>query len=657
MGRRMLDDLPLDVLERICDYLPYCDGRRRSLFSFSLVSKRSCASATRQRFARMTIITRTREQLQSDVARWSAILSLRQSMGYVRRVTVIGYSPLFPDESYDDARAEGEEVDGRCEMEGELQLDDESGWCHPPDRFYFPPAQPFPSVRLFGALPSDNRDQQDDIWQAFVQLLKSLHGLVDFIFASPEQLPRGILAALHHGHPQSRLHMPVFDLRSLRYVKESPRPIDDDDLALATSPCLYSVVAQHSHYCEVNVDYNYEAVLDMMAKTAPNLKHVWLKEEGHGGSLAYQSAVFSGPRPPWPGFPTSETHNRVGRPFTLVLDGLSFNIVHVFSGRSRTDFTCLTNLDILCRLPASTLQDLLQMAEYGTFKSLRSLGLPLSTASLGENQDDTAIRVEDEAMGGALLAVLDPLDCLTLYYHIRERPLEAILAHHGRSLRCLRLDTADHVSLLHLDKFQQHCPGLRELHVPILRTQGNRHEVELYRSLGRFSRLERLTLWMRILPANEYVTRTLDNFKKEDTEGHTEWLQHVFTNAAIDAALARCIFRIISTAQGPKETLQYLRVQPRDISRLPSFVSWPDVKTSYLLTWIARSWICERGDWDNTAEKVSTREVLIWKRKFYDEDLAKMAKLAGRSDQVWRHLWPDRTGDWMESWTSFPLIE
>ncbi|KAM4063696.1 hypothetical protein HRG_006820 [Hirsutella rhossiliensis] len=241
----LLDGLPFDVLERICDYLPYCDGRRQSLFSFSLVSKRCCASTTRQRFARMTITTRTREQFQSDVARWSAILSLRQSMGYVRRVTVIGYNPLFPDEAYDYARGQEEE---RCELDGDQQVDDESGWGHPPDRFFYPPAEPFHWVRPYGTQARDNRDQQDDLWHTFVQLLKSLHGLVDFIFASAEQLPRGILAALHHRHPQSRLHMPVFDLRSLRYVKESPRQIDDDDWALATSPCLYSLVAQHSGY-------------------------------------------------------------------------------------------------------------------------------------------------------------------------------------------------------------------------------------------------------------------------------------------------------------------------------------------------------------------------------------------------------------------------
>lgn len=588
----------------------------------------------------MTITTRTREQFQSDVSRWSDLLNSRQSLGYVQRVTIIGRIPLFPDDSYDGALADEEE---RCELEDEHQLDDPRRWDNRPDRLFFPPAQPFPSVWFYYTDASDNRDQQDDLWRPFVRLLNGLHGLADFIFASGEQLPRSILAALHHRHARVRLHMPYFDLKSLRYVKESPKQISDDDWALATSPCLYSVVARHAGYCEGNVDYNYEAVLEMMAHTAPNLKHVWLSEKGHGSSLEYQRAALSSPRPVWPGFPVSETNDQNGIPCTLVLDGLSHQIKNMFSGRSRIDFVFLTNLDILCQLPASILQDLLRIAKLGTFKALRSLGLPLSTPSSDNSQD-----AEDDAIG-ALLAAIDPLDSLTLYYHFREKPLEAILTYHGRSLRCLRLDTAENVSLLHLDRLQQHCLGVRDLQVSILRTQGDRHEVEIYRSLGKFPCLEKLDLRMRVHPANEAGFTGSSFDISEDTQGCLERLRHVFPNAAIDDALVCSIFQIICAAQGQKETLQYLRVQPRGISRVSNFGGRSDARTSCILTWIARSWICERGNWDDAIENVSTREVLASKRKYFDEDLAEMAKLAGRSDQVWREFWPDRTGEWMES--------
>ncbi|PMB65694.1 hypothetical protein BM221_007891 [Beauveria bassiana] len=124
----------------------------------------------------------------------------------------------------------------------------------------------------YPALPSPSTQWPDEQpWQALVELCKELPLLEDVVFASTGQFPRALLSELHENHPQSRLHMRNFGLRSLIHSELEERPaMHADDIALATSPCLYSVVAVTSQYRrEQVVDYNKEAIMEMTAGLAP----------------------------------------------------------------------------------------------------------------------------------------------------------------------------------------------------------------------------------------------------------------------------------------------------------------------------------------------------------------------------------------------------
>jgi hypothetical protein len=70
-----LEILPLLALEFICEFLATCDSRRRSLFAFSLTSKRCCEVAVRQRFESIHFAVENAQQLEEVLARWKEILN------------------------------------------------------------------------------------------------------------------------------------------------------------------------------------------------------------------------------------------------------------------------------------------------------------------------------------------------------------------------------------------------------------------------------------------------------------------------------------------------------------------------------------------------------------------------------------------------------
>lgn len=78
-----LENHPLLALESICEYLATSDSRRRSLFAFSLSSKRCCAVSDRQRFSKIRLLVEGRQSLESSLARCDDILRLGEKKRYV----------------------------------------------------------------------------------------------------------------------------------------------------------------------------------------------------------------------------------------------------------------------------------------------------------------------------------------------------------------------------------------------------------------------------------------------------------------------------------------------------------------------------------------------------------------------------------------------
>ncbi|KJZ73142.1 hypothetical protein HIM_07526 [Hirsutella minnesotensis 3608] len=614
--RRSLITLPLLVLERICDFLS-CDPSRASLLSLALTSKLCAAAASRQRFASLTVTTTTREKLQSDVARWTKLLSDNAATRFVRHVTIIGYTPMYPDEAYQIYQDEDEDMPTtvRAISSKEDCQDYGGAWSCVNGPIFVPPTEPAPSARTYIMSHDSRWDRQDDIWRAFAQMLATFTGLRDFTFASGEQLPRCILAILHTLYPHPRLHMPLFDLRSLRCFRDdAPRDIDEHELNIATSPCLWSLASRHAPCVEDEFDFNEEAIADMIAFAAPNLRHVWLERSEFTDGWDIRRTLNT-PRPTWRRLPVQQADG-VGSLRTLILDGpqLAGDPRHR-TWSLRTDFTYLTSLYLQSGAKAAEYQRLTEIASWGSFRNLQSLGLQSSSKSPYE--EDDYIEVEDEAVG-SFLSALPALSSLTLYGYIRQHLFYATLTRHGHSLLYLRLFLETRIRTRQLRSLVRHCTSLRELHLPVVRARGHRQEVEFYDYLANLPKLEKLTLFVYVTEP-PYGRWTSARAGRLNVHHRFLRLRDVLINAAIDSNLACSIFRRVAQKQSK---LRYLRLEPDGTGGLDDLGSEGDVTTSAVVDWLARSWVCERTQWqENRDEIISAKELAIWKRFRAKEDL------------------------------------
>jgi hypothetical protein len=85
-----IEDLPSLALDLICEYLTACETRRRSLFAFSLASKRCCAAATAQRFKTIHLRVEGNQQLKQNLDRWKDLVEVKGQNRYVRQMRITG---------------------------------------------------------------------------------------------------------------------------------------------------------------------------------------------------------------------------------------------------------------------------------------------------------------------------------------------------------------------------------------------------------------------------------------------------------------------------------------------------------------------------------------------------------------------------------------
>jgi hypothetical protein len=110
--------------------------------------------------------------------------------------------------------------------------------------------------------------------QPLAELIAKLPGLRDLTWDHPHQVPTTILVSLEQD-PRVRLNIPMFSLRSLIRPRDQALQVDPDELALATSPSLYSITVEYSSGNALgHVNHNKEAVLQLVAGLSPNLRHV-----------------------------------------------------------------------------------------------------------------------------------------------------------------------------------------------------------------------------------------------------------------------------------------------------------------------------------------------------------------------------------------------
>ena len=335
--------------------------------------------------------------------------------------------------------------------------------------------------------------------------------------------------------------------------------ISPDDYALATSPALCSVVVGMCSYeTDGQLNYNEEAVLGMAAGAAPNLQHVWLFPSPAGDSLALIAAVALGKPPAPPGhlfFPKVQAGN---------LRSLSF----ITRGRHDiNDWAARADFSKLCYLALPWDPALADIAVRGELASLRNLCL-------------WDIDMESNSDVCQLLTALNlnSLRGLDLSGHIEEALFDIVLDWNGTSLRYLALQPYPNYDEYVYEyghntppppmfltpalsaRLAEKCPNLERAQLRADRTLGDARECAVYRNLGRLPRLKRLslTLGFFVCPNEDVLDENVENinYGEEIPRAH---LSQAFTNAAVDAGLARAIFdRLVSSPSGGLQHLQLL---------------------------------------------------------------------------------------------------
>ena len=216
------------------------------------------------------------------------------------------------------------------------------------------------SIRLFPEHPlptSQHKKAQHKAWLPFAEFLGQIPGLKALVYTCAGQLPRCVLDALHRHQPRSRLHVRAFSLRSLYQDRSQQHDMDGDELALATSPCLYSIHISFKPYDrDGHFSFNLDAVKHMVSGHAPNLRRVHIRMLYFDPRYAPPS--HGSPRVAWKGFPRpasdqpspEPTQPSLARLETLTLSGALSGPEQLSSWNARTDFSCLRRFELNLRL-------------------------------------------------------------------------------------------------------------------------------------------------------------------------------------------------------------------------------------------------------------------------------------------------------------------
>lgn len=431
-SRSLLEKLPLHLLFLIAACLAELQLRtRRSIFALSLVSK-TCNEATDpERFRHMHLVIVGPQKLLRDTQHWRQILQVGPRLRFVHSIKIIGVT-ISP--SVEEELIEKDDISGSTLpiIQAEKHTDN---WGRNKDadeevrELFSGMDRRTCGNLLLPALPSAWSD--DSAWKPLVDLVSDLPALQDVVWASRNQFPRPLLSEMHEHHTHCRLHMHHFKLHSLIMPERAEQKMHPDDMALATSPCLYSVIAQTQPYNSAKIlDYNEEAIRDMVKGAAPNLKNVSITHGVHQSAPGLFSTI---PRPPWKGFQVLATRPQspIGR-----LENLAAN--HDMAGEQLlqwshcTDFRHLRSFKAGSCFDISAVRRLVEISRQTPLEALSLLSLKLlMDYSFGET--DAMV----DPVVAELLQCLRPLETIYLEGYLGEKSFEAITTHHAERLRSL----------------------------------------------------------------------------------------------------------------------------------------------------------------------------------------------------------------------------
>jgi hypothetical protein len=511
----------------------------------------------------------------------------------------------------------------------------------------------------------EKSSEEDMAWAPIVSLLQAVPHLEDLIYDCQSQFPPSLLSTLHEQHPQCRLHHLTFKFRTL--LRGFPYPYE---MELATSPSLHRLrLIAGWRDTDGDDDFNREAVMELAAGLAPNLKDITILNLNN----ITPARLRGRPRELWHGLP-GYTSKAVGSLTSLSLKGYSSlespTLLHKWA--RHTDFACLKQLTLgecyqadRYSLSGETMK---WVAENCSFPQLRALSVFLTRNDVWHEKP----QYTENAI--SFFQTFTSLEDLSIHGPVDIQIMNAILSHHGQSLKKLNLHISEEgihyygggrerreipmdITKDQILQIQAQCPILEHLTIPIKRNQSLPSETELYKC---FSQMQNLRYLFLILDCSNWrVTRDTTytpHFNEEDQtplepdlpvkRGN---LKETIINCAVDEALARSIWKTISQEKSGRR-LQQLRLWTKGASQYGTSRSYI---IPYILQPLSRSWLIERGPREDR-EDVLVKEL---GRRFRESRVKRAWRYDARVSQIFRTIWPCKEGseDWIDGWSSFPL--
>lgn len=514
--------------------------------------------------------------------------------------------------------------------------------------------------------------EEDMVWAPVASLIKTLPYLPTLVYKCRNQFPPVLLDALHEHRPQCKLQHLTFRLRSL--LSDTPDPYE---MASAMSPCLYGVkVGCAWRDSNGDDDFNQEAMMELVAGLAPNLKDVQVVN-----LVADRSWRFPHPRGPWQGLPGFVPSSGLGSLTSLSLVGwVDWSPDLLQAWARHTDLGSLHHLALgggyghLSGMNDEIMEWIVQNCSFPRLKTLRVVLNRDNTDAENPHYTDNAI---------AFFRAFEPLDELSMAGSLEPKILDAILSRYGLTLQKLSLTPEERPSGLlgrempmifgkeHILQIQVQCPALQELAMPVKRMNSNALEVEIYRIFGRMERLQFLFLTLDC--SNGRVTQDSTLIDDPSFDGYDRgfseildflkrgYLREAYKNCAVDEMLARSIWD--TTCQGKVgKSLEFLKLWTRGGYQFGNNTSNGGI--SDVVDNLSRSWLIERDVRDDK-NMISIREMDRRVREIRDREVEDVAKsrAPGRhiedSDfmRVFRRIWPRKEGSkgWREDGASLPL--
>ncbi|KAJ5775330.1 uncharacterized protein N7511_000341 [Penicillium nucicola] len=511
--------VPTDIRLWIADILKAEDPP--SVFNLAAVNHKLFSETNKFRFHDIQLTMVSREILASDLDRWTEILQQNDAFSSVQQLTIHGSLPSVQCENHmkstmepcssEQGRASSDKLINRQEFKEE-HFNGKPHW------------KPYPEY-------TD--------WLALSEFLDSLLGLRHLVWHPLTLFPSPPLDVLDKKYDQKdltacKLHILSYNLPRFVQKPAQRRGTDWYEYQLSTSSCLSSIVISLKQQYKARSLSCPERTMfyEFATKSAPNLTKVNITDVS--SELPRRLNTVS---------PLIRPQSTKRTP----LQGLSLYGRDPWSWNTQADFNDLRVLELL-----QANETTLQMAASREYPALSSLTLQPCC-----NIDEQLIR--------QLFCSLPPLESLHLCGQYSEETFQAILDLHGESIRKLCLvpvtlyDEFDYhrITPEFLKLIRTHCPNLRELRVPTIRSAGRKEECDLYRALGEFPKLNNLTLKLQQCDQiPDMDPGEFKNFVERDRRREMvirEW----FINIAVDERLVREIFFFIA---GTSSTLRRLRI-------------------------------------------------------------------------------------------------